>query len=163
MLRFLLLLTLLVASGCDTTAPQDPFEVNPGVIHIDVLGDARVDINGTTLSGEGVVVADTEVEDGPAVVQAGVPFDVTVYTNTIPCMSGAPSLVSVDPTRATIAVRDTAFLVPCNFVGTFTPRTDRITFDRPGTAEVVIEGLRSDAAVVEDRPYSLRFEVEVED
>ena len=114
---------------------------------------------------DGTTVADSdsrasEVSQTPVIVSAGVPFDVTTSTHTGSCDEAAPSRVSTDGRAATIAVYDSIFLGTCFLDGTSTPRTDRITFDSPGTAEVVIQGARETGGALS--PHALRFEVVVE-
>lgn len=151
--------------GCDSAQTDDrPFKVGPGQILETSMGEeraARVDINGLTVSDDNGL-ADSVVT-GPVTVQAGVPFDVTVYTFTAPsCIRAAPSEVTLEEQEAVIAVRDTSYLVPCHFVRTYTPRTDEVVFGTPGEAVIVIKGRRESDGTSMDRPYELRFDVIVE-
>ena len=153
-----LLLTALSVTGCDSES--DEYRLRGGVVYLDVRGDARVEIAGTRVADADPYAS--EVSDAPPVVRAGVPFDVTVSTHTVMCDRAAPSEVSVGGNEATIAVYDDVFLGPCFLAGTNTPRTDRVTFETPGTAEVVVRGLRSNGGAVDGQSYELRFEVVVE-
>ena len=107
---------------------------------------SRVDINGTTMSGEGGVVFGREVSEGPAAVRAGIPFDVTVYTVTGDPYCWKPSRTRVTTTRTTVTLQvydqtvvEANFV--CTLVGTYTPRTDQVVFEDVGAAEVVVKGV----------------------
>ena len=159
MTKLVLLLTVLSVAGCDSES--DEYRRESGIVYLDVRGDARVVIAGTRVADADPYAS--EVSDAAPVVRAGIPFDVTVSTHTGSCDRAAPSEVSVEGDRATIAVYDDVFLGPCFLDGTsITPRTDRVTFAAAGTAEVVVRGLRSGGGSVEGQPYELRFEVVVD-
>lgn len=149
---------LVSSTGCDTssTNSDDEFlEIRPGEI-FDLGVGARVVINGTTVSDP-----DREPDPGPATVRAGIPFDVTTHTYGAPvCYRPAASVSTVDGRTARVAVRDSIFGGPCAFVLTYLPRTDRIAFTTPGSAEIIIEGTSNDGRV-SPTPATLRFPVVV--
>ena len=154
--RYFLLVALVFAlAGCDSAAEDEEFRLEPGIIYLDVRGDARVVIDGTTVADSGL-----ESSPAPVTVSAGVPFDVTVFTHTGSCDEAAPSDVSMNGQAATVAVYDSIFLGNCFLDGRYTPRTSRITFASPGAAEVLVHGVREDAGALS--PHVLRFEVVVE-
>lgn len=166
-LPFLLLAAL--AAGCDSG--PGPFEVSrtkvsPGRLLVDAIGLGRVDIAGVTVARP---FGREDDAPGPApVVQAGVPFEVTVATHSgpPPCDNPAPSRVAVEGSTATVSVFDEAriYVDPtytCPLVGVLVPRTERVVFAEPGPATVVVEGARDVFGVLEDEPYSLRFGVVV--
>ena len=156
-----LLAAVLLGLGCDADPSATQYDVRPGIIYIDVRGDARVVINGVRVADAAPFAG--EVSSETPVVRAGVPFDVTVSTHTASCDEAGSSEVTVEGSTATVAVFDLIPLdVICNLAGTITPRTDRIAFEAPGAAEVVVVGTRSDRGVLEDRPYEIRFPVVVE-
>ena len=151
---------LLALAGCDASTEEAPtHRVEPGIVYLDVRGDALVVINGTTVAAPNAGEVSTE----PPVVQAGVPFEVAVSTHTgpSPCWEAAASMVSVVGRTATVAVYDSLLTDrTCFLVGTLTGRTDRFVFAEPGLAAVKVEGVREDSGVL--RPYALQFGVTVE-
>lgn len=152
---------LLVTAGCDSGSEPDlhPFlEVRQGQI-VDFGRPVRVVINGIVVSSlHGGASTD------PVAVQAGVPFEVTTSPLGAPCIRPAPSEVETTSRTATVAVRDSAFGGPCVFILIEQPRTDRIGFEEPGDAEVVVRGSAYNEQGIEGPlpQVELRFPVIVE-
>lgn len=120
---------------------------------------ARVDIAGHSVSGDEFLRSILEpghrprpLHLGPVSVRAGVPFDVIVYTFINPyCTEGAPSEIGIQGRVVTVTPHDLRVkdsvdpdgtLVLCPSVLSYLPRTDRVVFDTPGEAEVVVRGAR---------------------
>ncbi len=127
---------LVALIGCDSGGPTDDFyELRQGWI-VDFGRPATVSINGTTVSSlnEGMLPVTAEV-------RAGVPFNVTSFPLSAPgCNHPAPSIITRSELTATVAVYDSAFARTCNYILTGIPRTDRLVFESPGEATVVIRG-----------------------
>ena len=73
--------------------------------------------------------------------EAGEWFHVT--TNTLGlyfCTHASPSRVELGPDRAVIAVRDTIYEGPCEFLEGGAVRTDSVYFSEPGDKEIEIRG-----------------------
>ena len=169
-LSFLLLAAL--AAGCDSSSLEiERTEIRPGVISAEGYGSAQVEIAGVTVSQEDARAF--EISDTPPVVQAGVPFDVTVYTFSSypPCEEIAPSRLDIEGSTATVAVfKEIAFFSDpnsaCLAILIFQPRTEQVVFAEPGPAVVVVEGIRSLSGVPvgesHEIPHTLRFDVIVE-
>ena len=158
----LLALPLLLVVGCDAVTDEPPAaEVNPGIVYLDVRGDARIEINGTKVADADAFAGEVTTE--PPVVQAGVPFDVTVgpHTGDPACWTPAPSRVSVEGNTATVAVFDSVFVGRvCNLIGTNIPRTEQVTLDERGDAVVTVVGVQETSGTLE--PFTLRFDIRVE-
>lgn len=90
------------------------------------------------------------VTDLPATVQAGAPFTVRIVTYGDGCYQQGPTQVDQQGLRATVTPYD---YVPSNLASVACPavlrsfeHTAALQFDQPGTAEVLVAGLRRDAA-----------------
>ena len=100
---------------------------------------AFVEINGVVVNGPGLVDRGDMVSDETLVVQAGVPFDVTVGTFGTPCTRRVPSVITQEERRVTIEVMDESPGL-CALVLLPHLQADRVVLGQPGPAEVVVVG-----------------------
>ena len=188
---FLIVITLLAASaltGCDLGKDEvSDYRVESATLLINPQSPpARVDINGVRVNDgrpeSRVPLSNSPdpIATEPVRVQAGVPFDVTVWTlggspvtlnGLPPATRPARSVVSRLGRGVQIAVMDSAYTGIVLLVLNLHPRTDRITLTERGPAEVVVRGrdrgnsIRTgDEEIGDDGDvvYDLRFPVVVE-
>lgn len=168
MKAFLLSAVLLAAvAGCDTTGQTVPGDVVVGQTQqhargIGEIDDARVDINGASVSGDARSLNGRTLHEGPVSVQVGQNVDVTVYTFAIPCMSPQPSRIDRAGQAVTISVFDFNPKGVCTVPLVHLPRTETIRFDETGRHEVIVRGATHMWLLPgEETPHELRFAVDV--
>lgn len=158
-----LLIVSLSMSGCDN-GPYEPPVARIARGTIIVNGDpAWIVINGQTVSAGTLAPLEVTVNEEPVVVQAGVPFDVSTSTFVAPgCNRIRPSVITTTGRTITVEVYDAILNVDCAFVLATFPRTDRVVFETPGPAEVVVSGAQFIRGQGDDLPAEFRFPVVVE-